>query len=255
MKKPTTLRPYQLAKMREILEAQGITVRTNVLTDGINPPDVSGFITGNGESSFVPHDFEGWGPLAMAAAHGFDMRSLASSRPAAIIMTDSAPCAGHSKPLKLSSEADISKLLASMFKPGALRCIKASARTSFRQHVSKERAITARCALARADIKAITTAELDQLLAPYMGAGLVRTAYERSTGATEYRSPTGRLMAMTIGAAHFRPASTGVSESIALYGQTFGRIKRQPRTVHGFLENPLTGEKIKDIAITVGGDQ
>lgn len=52
-------------------------------------------------------------------------------------------------------------------------------------------------------ITAIDTAALDHLLAPYMGAGLLRTHYERITGATEYRGPTGRLMALSIGAEHY----------------------------------------------------
>jgi hypothetical protein len=83
-------------------------------------------------------------------------------------------------------------------------------------------AIKARPAAAM-QITAIDTAALDHLLAPYIGAGLLRTHYERITGATEYRGPTGRLMALSIGTEHFATAN---QPPLALTLQCVGRAKR-----------------------------
>jgi hypothetical protein len=221
-------------------------VNTGVLTDGINPPDVSGFITGNGDSSFVPHDFEGWGPLAIAAAQGFDVLDIPRSRPAPIFMTDSPPCAGFAKPLKLGTIQRINR---------PARAARASARASFKMYVAKEAIIQSAAkrfdALARGAIMTITTDELDQLLAPYMSAGLLRTNYEPITRATEYRGPSGHLIALTNGKRHFCRRVDGPMRSIGLYMQMVGRIKRLPRTLHAFLENPLTGQKIEGSDFTI----
>lgn len=177
---------------RARLEAAGITgfhINTGLLDSGINQPDVSGFITGNGDSSFVPVDFSGWGPKAPEV----DLTEI--SRPAATIIMDSAPCAGHSQPLQPRNWA---------LEPRDTKLVKRAR------------------ALANSDIKKIDADDLDALLAPYMHNGLLRTTYERCTGATEYRGPSGRVIAVSIGGHHFARRYT----PLALYMQHVGRIKR-----------------------------
>jgi len=53
-------------------------------------------------------------------------------------------------------------------------------------------------------IVSISQAELDRLLAPYIRYGLLRTIYTTTTRATEYRGPSGKLIAITIGRNHYR---------------------------------------------------
>ena len=79
-------------------------------------------------------------------------------------------------------------------------------------------------ALGMCDIVRITADDLDHLLAPYMGAGILRTPYERCTGATEYRGPSGRVIAVSIGDNHF--ARKEASLPMALFMQHVGRVTR-----------------------------
>lgn len=175
-------------------------------------------------AGIAPPDFEGWGPLAMAEAQGFDVADL--KRPAATIITDSAPCAGVSKPMKPRNWS---------LEPRDTKLVKRAR------------------ALASSDIKKIDVAGLDALLAPYMHAGLLRTTYERCTGATEYRGSSGSVIAVSIGEHHFARRST----PLALYMQHVGRIKRHmpPTPLHAdgreLPDMPISGPTIKGM-IDVG---
>jgi hypothetical protein len=80
-------------------------------------------------------------------------------------------------------------------------------------------------ALKSADIKMIEGTELDALLTPLMTYGLLRTTYERCTGAIEYRGPSGRVIAVSIGSHHFARRDAGAF-SFAMHAQQVGRIKR-----------------------------
>lgn len=78
-------------------------------------------------------------------------------------------------------------------------------------------AIEARPAAAPAAMRItkIDTAALDNLLAPYIEHGLLRTAYHAATRATVYTSPLRRVIALSIGADHFchaDPAHNGSLE-------------------------------------------
>lgn len=79
-------------------------------------------------------------------------------------------------------------------------------------------------ALLTSHIQSIDGDELDQLLAPYIAHGLLRTIY--AARATEYRGPSGKLIAITIGRNHYRNRDAVLGGSPALYAQWIGRIQR-----------------------------
>lgn len=139
------------------------------------------------------------------------------------LVTTSPPCAGHSKPIKEGFQ--------------------------FTPELKRE------FALARGAIMTITTAELDDLLLPYMQLGLLHTDYNSTTRATKYHGPDGDLIALSVGKRHFCRRIDGPMASVSQYMQVLGRIERKPQPVHWELFDPKTGEKIPGSEFTTGGDQ
>lgn len=83
-------------------------------------------------------------------------------------------------------------------------------------------------AIATADITRISQDDLDALLAPLLEHGLLVTSYQCATGTTEYRGPSGRVLAVSIGTHHFahRDAMQPGSFSMAQHAQRVGRVTR-----------------------------
>uniref|UniRef100_A0AAU6W385 Uncharacterized protein n=1 Tax=Pseudomonas phage Touem01 TaxID=3138548 RepID=A0AAU6W385_9VIRU len=88
-------------------------------------------------------------------------------------------------------------------------------------------------ALGMSDITRITADDLDDLLSPYMAVGILRTTYERCTGAIEYRGPSGRVFAVSIGDNHFARRQSYPAASLAMFAQQVGRITREHVMVRG----------------------
>ena len=105
-----------------------------------------------------------------------------------------------------------------------------------------ERAAKRTMAKLTGNIQSIDQAELDRLLAPYIRYGLLRTIYTATTRATEYRGPSGKLIAISIRHNHYRTRDAVLgSTPLALHQQFVGRIHRAAPYE---LVNPMTGEVV-----------
>lgn len=180
-------------------------------------PDITG-ITPDGrviEGDFIPAPRTKLTAAQLRSLMAFDPADWARGHNAPMQwVTVSAPCAGHSKQMasKRTSSADrvvfahditglsgLAEKIAAMREPAAE---DAPATTA------DERAAKRTFAKLTGNIQSIDQAELDQLLAPYIRYGLLRTIYTPVTRATEYRGPSGKLIAISLRGNHYRTRST-----------------------------------------------